>query len=113
VLAYGSMGGEGQPQTQAAVFARYACFGLSVEAAVDLPRWRLGRAWGETETTLKIEPRFDGALIDKLAARGHQIEVLDQPYSPQTGQAGLIVRTPNGRIEGVHDPRADGGAAGI
>jgi gamma-glutamyltranspeptidase/glutathione hydrolase len=113
VISYGTMGGDGQPQTQGAVFVRYAGFGMSVEEAVDLPRWRLGKSWGAAETTLKLEPRFDGALIEKLAALGHEIEVLEKPYSGETGHAGMIVRHPNGRIEGTHDKRADGGALGL
>lgn len=113
VISYGSMGGDGQPQTQAAVFVRYAGFGMSVAHAVDLPRWRLGKSWGANETTLKLEPRFDGALIERLPALGHEVEVLDKPHSSETGHAGMIVRHPNGRIEGVHDPRADGGALGL
>ena len=113
VVTYGSQGGEGQPQTQAAIFARYAGFGLSVEQAIDLPRWRLGRGWGEAETALKLEPRFEDAVIEKLESLGHEIEVLDEDYTSETGQAGMIVRHPNGRIEGMHDPRADGGALGV
>jgi oxamate amidohydrolase len=113
VISYGSMGGDGQPQTQSSVFVRYAGFGMSVEDAVDLPRWRLGKSWGANETTLKLEPRFDGALVEKLDRMGHEIEILEEPYSGETGHAGLIVRHPDGRIEGVHDPRADGGALGL
>ncbi len=113
VITYGSMGGDGQPQTQAAIFVRHAGYGMNVAEAVDAPRWRLGKSWGETETTLKLEPRMDGAIIEQLAARGHDIEVLEKPYSSETGHAGMIVRHPDGRIEGAHDPRADGGALGL
>lgn len=113
VISYGSMGGDGQPQTQSAIFVRYAGFGMSVGEAVDLPRWRLGKSWGAVETTLKLEPRFDGAIIERLASLGHEVEVLEKAYSSETGHAGMIVRHPNGRIEGVHDARADGGALGL
>lgn len=113
VVSYGSMGGDGQPQTQGVVFVRYAGFGMSPEESVEMPRWRLGKSWGANETTLKLEPRFDGALIEKLEKLGHEIEMLEKPYSGETGHAGLIVRHPNGRIEGAHDKRADGGALGL
>jgi gamma-glutamyltranspeptidase/glutathione hydrolase len=113
VISYGSQGGDGQPQTQSAIFVRYAGFGMSVEEAIDLPRWRLGKGWGEAETTLKLEPRFDGAVFEQLDARGHDVQVLEKSYTPETGQAGMIVRYPDGRIEGMHDPRADGGALGL
>jgi len=46
VMAYGTMGGDGQPQFQSAVFTRYARFGMELGEAIDAPRWRLGRSWG-------------------------------------------------------------------
>lgn len=112
VISYGTMGGDGQPQTQAAVLVR-ALMGLSVGEAVAAPRWRLGRTWGETETTLKIEPRFDDSVFRALSQRGHAVELVSKPFSTEMGQAGLIIRHPDGRIEGTHDPRADGGALGV
>ncbi len=73
-MVYGTMGGDGQPQTQASVFARYAVFGRSLQEAVSAPRWLLGRTWGQTSDTLKLESRFDPALIEALRKRGHDIE---------------------------------------
>lgn len=113
IISYGSHGGEGQPQTQAEILVRYLGFGFSVEEAIHLPRWRLGRSWGEGAPTLKVEPRWDGALLDRLVGMGHEIEMLDDAYSGETGHAGMIVLHPDGRIEGMHDPRADGGALGV
>jgi gamma-glutamyltranspeptidase/glutathione hydrolase len=55
VMAYGTMGGEGQPQTQAALFSRYARQGIDLGQAIAEPRWLLGRTWGENSTSLKIE----------------------------------------------------------
>jgi gamma-glutamyltranspeptidase/glutathione hydrolase len=46
VLANGSMGGQRQPQTQAALVTRMLCFGYDVPRAIEAPRWRMGRAWG-------------------------------------------------------------------
>ena len=59
VMSYGTMGGEGQPQTQAAVFTRHVMFGQDLQQAVTAPRWLLGRTWGDETTTLKLEDRFD------------------------------------------------------
>ena len=42
VMAYGTMGGDGQPQTQAAVFTRHVTFGQPLDKALDAPRWLLG-----------------------------------------------------------------------
>ena len=47
VMAYGTMGGEGQPQTQAAIFSRYVTYKQELQAAINAPRWLLGRTWGD------------------------------------------------------------------
>lgn len=107
VMAYGTMGGEGQPQTQATLFTRYALFGQSLQAAVDAPRWLLGRTWGDPSTTLKIETGFDPALYAALAAAGHAVERVPA-WSSMMGHAGAVVRHADGRIEGATDPRSDG-----
>jgi gamma-glutamyltranspeptidase/glutathione hydrolase len=60
-----------------------------------------------------MESRFDGNLIDRLLSAGHDIDVLPDVYSDTMGHAGAVVLHPNGMLEGGHDPRADGGAAGI
>jgi len=113
IIAYGCMGGDGQPQTQAALFTRHVLFRQPLEESIDRPRWLLGRTWGAALANLRIEPRFGDALIEQLAAAGHDIEVLDEPYSDVMGHAGAVVLHPDGSLEGAHDPRADGGAAGV
>ncbi|MDE1928466.1 MAG: gamma-glutamyltransferase, partial [Burkholderiales bacterium] len=112
-MPYGTMGGEGQPQTQAAVFTRYARFGMPLQQAVDAPRWLLGRTWGDASTNLKLESRFDPALVRRLREAGHDVELLTQAYSDTMGHAGALVRHADGRIEGAADPRSDGAAAGV
>ena len=113
VMPYGTMGGEGQPQTQAAVFTRYARFGQELQQAVSAPRWLLGRTWGDVSTTLKLENRFDPALVAALRAAGHQVELLNETFSDTMGHAGALVRHPDGLIEGAVDPRSDGTVAGV
>jgi gamma-glutamyltranspeptidase/glutathione hydrolase len=110
-MAYGTMGGEGQPQTQAAVFARHVLYGQDLQPAVSAPRWLLGRTWGAATTNLKIESRFDPAVIAALEAAGHDIELLG-PFDEITGHAGALVRHACGLIEGAADPRSDGAALG-
>lgn len=113
VMVYGTMGGEGQPQTQAITFVRHVWLGKSIEETLRAPRFRLGRSWGEHDDTLKYEPRFDPSEIDQLERRGHEVAAFDDEFSDEAGHAGMIVRDAAGRIEGGHDPRADGGAAGV
>lgn len=110
VMVYGTMGGDGQPQTQAAVFTRHVVFGQPLQTAVTAPRWLLGRTWGQTSDTLKLEQRFPQSVVDELARRGHDVEVL-LPFDETMGHAGAIVLSPDGSLEGAADPRSDGGVA--
>src|SRR5271157_2303711 len=80
VMAYGAMGGDGQPQTQSAVFTRHVVFRAPLADAIDRPRWLLGRTWGKPQTTLRLESRIDGNVIDALASAGHDFDVLPEPY---------------------------------
>ena len=112
ILCYGNMGGEGQPQTQAMVYTRHVNFGQSLQQAITAPRFLLGRTWGDIGTNLKLESRFDPALIAALKDAGHDVEVIDA-YSDLMGHAGGVSRRPDGVCEGGSDPRADGKAAGV
>jgi oxamate amidohydrolase len=111
-MVYGTMGGEGQPQTQSALFARYAMFGQGLQATVTAPRWLLGKTWGEDTTTLKLESRFDPALVARLREAGHAVEMLG-PFTSTMGHAGAIVLHADGVFEGATDPRSDGAVAGF
>lgn len=111
LLVYGAMGGDGQPQFQSALFSRIAVLGWRVQAAIDAPRWLLGRAWGESSDTLKLEPRFPEATCDALRRLGHDLELV-KPYDELVGHAGAIVRYPDGTLEAGSDPRSDGAALG-
>ena len=105
------MGGEGQPQTQATIFSRYAIQNLNLQTAINLPRWLLGRTWGEETTSLKVEGRFTKGTFDKLKSLGHVIEKVGD-FEEIMGHAGAIVNDPNGSIEGAYDLRSDGSAIG-
>jgi gamma-glutamyltranspeptidase len=113
IMAYGTMGGDGQPQTQAAVFTRHVLYRQPLADALDRPRWLLGRTWGSPVTNLRLEDGFDGNLIDRMVAAGHDVDVLSERRSDTMGHAGAVVLHPGGELEGGHDPRADGGAAGV
>jgi len=110
-LVYGCMGGDGQPQFQAALFTRAAMFGAPLQAAVTAPRWLLGRGWGEDSTSLKLEGRFPPDVVQRLAAVGHEIEITAD-ITDLMGHAGAIRRAPDGTLSGAADPRSDGAAAG-
>jgi gamma-glutamyltranspeptidase/glutathione hydrolase len=113
VMAYGAMGGDGQPQTQGAVFTRHVLYRVPLADALGRPRWLIGRTWGSPINSLRMEDGFDGNVIDRLLGAGHDVEVLAERYSDTMGHAGAVILHPGGGLEGGHDPRADGGAAGV
>ena len=111
-LVYGTMGGEGQPQTQAALVTRMVDFGLSPHDAVAAPRWLYGRSWGVPVNNLRIEGRFAPKVATTLQHMGHDVEVLSG-FSDLMGHAGAILCDHNtGLLFGATDPRSDGLAAG-
>jgi gamma-glutamyltranspeptidase len=111
VMCYGAMGGDGQPQFQAQIFTRYL-LREGIAGAIDAPRFLFGRTWASPSRALKIEDRFDPEIIERLRSVGHEVEMLGS-YDENLGHAGALVRYADGHIEAAHDPRSDGGAAGI
>lgn len=112
VMVYGTRGGDGQPQTQAAIFHRYAIQGKGLQESVSSPRWVYGRTVGDKINVLRLEGRFNNETVDYLKARGHSIRMLPD-FSEDVGQAGALVRHADGTLEGAGDPRSDGYAAGF
>ncbi len=112
VMPYGTMGGDGQPQTQCAVFTRIANFAMTPQDAIAAPRWLLGRTWGNPSDTLKLESRFDEAVFEGLRARGHEVEKLGA-FDESVGHAGALIRARDGAMTGGFDPRSDGAVMGF
>ncbi|MGE4372240.1 MAG: gamma-glutamyltransferase family protein [Xanthobacter sp.] len=113
IMAYGTMGGEGQPQTQAALFTRHVLYGVPLGEAIARPRWLLGRTWGDATHALRLENGFREEVLDALARAGHDLQILPEAYSDTMGHAGAVVLHPRGGLEGAHDPRSDGNALGL
>lgn len=112
-LVYGTMGGEGQPQTQAMLVTRIIDYGMSVQAAIEAPRFLYGRTWGASSNTLKVENRIDAAIRAELSAQGHEVEVLAD-FTDTMGHAGAILIDPQTNVKfGGADPRGDGAALGF
>lgn len=108
-FSYGTMGGEGQPQTQAALFTRHIFEGMPLADAIAKDRWLLGRTWGETSTNLKIEQDLYDEIGGQLAQWGHDVAAVPS-CSESMGHAGGIVLSTNGQVEVATDPRSDGAA---
>jgi gamma-glutamyltranspeptidase len=109
-FVYGTMGGEGQPQTQAALVARMVDRGLGPQAAVEAPRWLFGRTWGEPTKALRLESRLPDTVAARLRERGHEVQIVE-PWSDLMGHAQAIALDADGLRAGS-DPRADGAAKG-
>ncbi|HET6366405.1 MAG TPA: gamma-glutamyltransferase, partial [Pseudomonadales bacterium] len=107
----GTMGGEGQPQTVAALLTRRLFRGLGAQSSVEAPRWLYGRTWGVATRALSVEGRYPPALARELAARGHDVRV-GKEWDDLFGHAHCIWREEGG-FSGGSDPRADGGALGF
>lgn len=112
-FVYGTMGGEGQPQTQAALLTRRLYRGLGPQASVEAPRWLYGRTWGTASRALNIEGRYPAEMARELATRGHEVKVA-KDWDDLFGHAQCIwIRAEDGGFTGGSDPRADGAALGF
>jgi len=106
-MVYGTMGGDAQPLVQGEIFTRIAMFGQGVQTAVSAPRWALARG---PAGGLQVEARLDPAVIERLRAAGHAVEILG-PLESRLGHAGALCRRADGIMEGAADPRSDGAVA--
>ena len=88
-------------------------FRQPLDRAIDAPRWLLGRTWGSAHTNLRLEAPLR-RQPDRPAAVGRprRRACWRSPIPTLMGHAGAVVLHPDGTLEGAHDPRADGGAAG-
>lgn len=112
VMAFGTMGGEGQPQTQSAMLTRVLDFGYDVQQAIEAPRWLSGRTWWTESQDLFLEGRIGDEVGRELKLRGHPVKwVSDWEGSLGHAQAIRLDRE-SGLYEGGADPRGDGMAAG-
>jgi len=110
-LVYGTMGGEGQPQTQAALVSRIVDFGYDVQAAIEAPRWLFGRTWGEESKSLSLEGRIPDGVATELQRRGQSV-AMGRDFDDTMGHAAAIRIHEDGTLEGGADPRGDGAASG-
>jgi gamma-glutamyltranspeptidase/glutathione hydrolase len=112
-VAFGAMGGDGQPQTMVQLVTGLVDDGLDPQAAVDRPRWvAQTEAVGQPLGPVSIESDgLDATALAALEARGHAVELVE-PRTPLMGWAQVIRRRADGSYEAGADPRADSLAAG-
>jgi len=111
-MAFGSMGGEGQPQSQAALVTRIVDFGYDVQQAIEAPRWLMGRTWGTRSRNMSLEGRISDEVVRELKRRGQPVQMVTD-WNDNMGHASVIrVDREQGFLEGGADPRGDGAALG-
>jgi gamma-glutamyltranspeptidase/glutathione hydrolase len=103
-MSFGLMGGAMQAQGHAQFMINHIVFGLDVQAAQDVARFR-----HNSGATVIVETGVLPSVLDALTAMGHGISYA-RPGSFGGSQA--IVRLPNGGYVAGSDPRKDGHAAG-
>jgi gamma-glutamyltranspeptidase/glutathione hydrolase len=104
---FGLMGGHMQAQGHVQLLSRLLEQGLDPQAALAAPRFRLDRTTGGW--ILSLEPGL-APLAEELTARGHQVQVEDEPGPFGGGQVVLRVGE---ALAGGSEPRKDGHAAGF
>jgi len=113
-LAWGTPGGDGQPQWDLQAFSGIVDSGFGPQEAVELPRWM---SFPTTDPAslpapfeLRVEPGFPEAALVELEGMGHEIRRL---HLWQT-TGGMQAITVEGDVyTGASDPRVDGYAVGF
>ncbi|MFD1561301.1 gamma-glutamyltransferase family protein [Paraburkholderia silviterrae] len=111
VMSFGVMGGDMQPQGHLQTLVRMLDYGQQPQAACDAPRWKVNR-----DFSVDIESTFDPQVAQALAARGHEIKGIDDPYMDfGSGQFiwKLDCNDPERGYVSASDTRRDGLAAGF
>ena len=101
---FGVMGGYMQPQGHVQTVMNMVDFNLNPQMALDAPRWQ----WMKDKHVM-LEPCFDNAIAQQLAARGHDITIALNRTSFGRGQ--IIQRLDNGVLVGGTESRTDSNIA--
>jgi gamma-glutamyltranspeptidase/glutathione hydrolase len=115
-LVGGTPGGDQQTQWNTQVITNVIDHGMSLQHAVEAPRWfsfpGTDPATLEEPMVLRLEGRIPEEAARDLTARGHAVEVLG-PWSGG-GAAQLVeLDAARGVLRGATDPRAGGLALGL
>jgi gamma-glutamyltranspeptidase/glutathione hydrolase len=102
-MSFGLMGGAMQAQGHAQFIINHLVFGLDIQAAMDVPRFR-----HENGVRVIVESAMSDETINGLKAMGHDVTVAK--FS-SFGGSQAIIKLAHGYVAGS-DPRKDGHAAG-
>ena len=113
-FVYGTMGGDGQPQTHVQLIHDIYEREMSVQQAIDAPRFVYGRdSESAYADSVRVESRMRPDSVEGLRERGHVVEVVGA-YEAMLGHAhGILIDRARGSFAGGSDPRADSLALGV
>jgi gamma-glutamyltranspeptidase / glutathione hydrolase len=106
-LVFGTMGADGQLQTQVQLLARLLDDGEDPAAALAAPRWVVDPG----DFSVHIEDGFPADVLGGLRGRGHRVSVLD-PRQDRMGHA-QVIRLDEDGLTAASDPRCEGLVAGL
>lgn len=110
VMAIGTPGADAQTQTLFQIIANILDFGMDIQSAIEAPRYR---TYDFGKNHVRLESRFDEAVVDALKAKGMNIPQMLAEFTSGTGGVQGVVRIPEtGALMGGADPRRDGYAIG-
>lgn len=112
LLVYGTMGGDGQPQTNTSLVTRVVDFHQNIQSAIDAPRALYGQFWGERTNDLWLESRFPQSAVDELRQLGQPVRPVGDWADIMGHAQGIVVDRERGILMGGSDPRGDGMAIG-
>ena len=116
LLAGGTPGGDGQVQWNVQLISHLLDHGLSLQAAIEAPRFTV---WPGSDADvvgsppeLRCESRLGAATLDGLRARGHEVRVVGA-WDGGGGAQLVAVDREHGTLRGGSDPRVDGCALAV
>jgi len=111
VMPFGTPGGDVQTQAMLQVLLNAALFGMSIQDAVEAPRFATHsfpnsfEPHGYLPGRLTVEGRIPETTTDDLAARGHDVERLAEWSHRTAGVCAIGLDLETGIMEGGADPR--------
>jgi gamma-glutamyltranspeptidase/glutathione hydrolase len=106
-VAFGIMGGWNQSQAHAQFVSDIADHKMNIQAALEAPRFTKLSFEG---CDVQMEDRVPASVREKLAAKGHKIEVRGD-FSSAVGGGQAVMRDFAAKVNyGASDPRKDGAA---
>jgi gamma-glutamyltranspeptidase/glutathione hydrolase len=118
LMPFGAPGGDLQPQGMLQVFLNHTVFGMSVQDAIDAPRFVSHSFPGSFEPhpshpgRLDVERGVGGATGNALAALGHKVEWLPDLSIATAGVCAIVADREAGILYGGADPRRAARAMG-